>query len=528
MQILQGKNSWHLVNSLFLLSALYLFCCGCSAEDIPGRTVQQPAVAGAFYPAAKGELDSMVQGFLEKAKSDCPAVTGEIFGLISPHAGYIYSGPVAAYGYSAVAGMKFTRVIVMAPTHYVLSRWIATISPEAFATPLGEIPVDRELVNRLTSEVRLVKVDPQSFAKEHSLEAQLPFLQKVLGNFKLVPLVFGAVDIRECDEIARKLADILQEEPGKTLIVASSDMSHYLTADQGNAMDKLALDLTVKLDADKLWASMSKEECQYCGASDVVTMLLIAKKLGASVKVLKYGDSGDATGDKRKVVGYGSVAFYQESPVLPVSGSSLKARADTVETAKRIQNNTKEVSVDMLSENERKKLLKMARETLESYIRDKKVPKFEVTEEVLTRKCGVFVTLKKQGELRGCIGYLVGVKPLNEAVVDMAINSSTRDPRFSPVMPDELSEITIEISVMTPLVKVLDVNEIEVGKHGLVIKRGWNSGLLLPQVAPEWGWNREQFLQHTCSKAGLPTDAWKQPGTEIQSFTAQVFSEDKP
>ena len=179
----------------------------------------------------------------------------------------------------------------------------------------------------------------------------------------------------------------------------------------------------------------------------------------------------------------------------------------------------------MLNKLQQEKLLNIARQTLEEYIRNGRVPEFKETDSELVQKCGVFVTLTKKGQLRGCIGYIQPILPLHEAVSKMAIESSTGDPRFPPVSPEELQDIHIEISVLTPLERIEDIKKIEIGKHGLYIRKGFYSGLLLPQVATSYDWNKWEFLNQTCIKAGLPADSWRDKDTEIYIFSAQIFSE---
>ncbi len=178
-----------------------------------------------------------------------------------------------------------------------------------------------------------------------------------------------------------------------------------------------------------------------------------------------------------------------------------------------------------LNQDEKKYLLHLARETITQYLKTGTYPETKPISEKVKEPFGVFVTLHEQGELRGCIGYVVGFKPLYEAVMDMAKAAATEDPRFPPVTLDEVDQLEIEISVLSPLKTIRDINEIQIGKHGLIIEKGMHRGLLLPQVATEWGWNREQFLQQTCLKAGLPPDAWKDPDAKIQIFSAEIFSE---
>jgi len=181
--------------------------------------------------------------------------------------------------------------------------------------------------------------------------------------------------------------------------------------------------------------------------------------------------------------------------------------------------------VAQLNPTLQQKLIQIARETIETYIRTRNVPKFSVAEPELLQKAGAFVTIKAHGRLRGCIGHVEGMNPLYETIVEMAIAASTQDPRFSPVTERELADLQLEISVMTPLRRIDNPEEIQVGEHGILMRRGYRSGLLLPQVATEQGWDRETFLEHTCLKAGLPKSAWRDPETQIYVFSAQVFDE---
>jgi AmmeMemoRadiSam system protein A len=223
-------------------------------------------------------------------------------------------------------------------------------------------------------------------------------------------------------------------------------------------------------------------------------------------KVLKYLNSGDVTGDRSRVVGYGAGVFYK------IAGGKEKMKDE------------KKVGVDLgLKEEEKKTLHHIAKTVIENKVKGKPVPDFKIESPILKENRGAFVTIQKRGQLRGCIGYIEGRGPLHKTIEDMAEAAAFRDPRFSPVRENELAELEIEISVLTPLKKITDVNEIQVGKHGIYIKKGWFSGLLLPQVATEYGWDRQTFLGHTCQKAGLPSNAWRDKDTEIYIFSADIF-----
>jgi AmmeMemoRadiSam system protein A len=227
------------------------------------------------------------------------------------------------------------------------------------------------------------------------------------------------------------------------------------------------------------------------------------------------------SGEKGRVVGYGAVALYRTGaePAGPAPDSTKQK-----EKATMTQDKARPPAEEELSAAQRAEVLRMARLSLESHVRDGKAPSITVDDPALKRPCGAFVTLKKKGELRGCIGSLQAAEPLADTIIEMAGAAALRDPRFDPVRPEELADIDLEVSVLTPMRLISDVNEIEVGRHGLYIVHGFYRGVLLPQVAPEQGWNRDEFLRHTCLKAGLPPDDW-QKGAKIYVFTAQVFGE---
>ena len=463
------------------------------AEDI-----KNPNVSGAFYPSNAKALSSLVDGFISEA--DVDEVSGDIFALISPHAGYIYSGPIAAYGYKAIQSKKYKTVVILAPSHFFGFNGISIWPEGSFVTPLGSIPVDDIFSQELIIKVDKIRVSPEVFSKEHSLEVQLPFLQKVLGNnFKIVPVIMGQISLDSCKQFAKALKEVMDKRDG-ILIVASTDLSHYHPYDEAVYIDKNTLSYISDFDFQGLWNEASLGNVELCGLRPVATTLILAKEYNINIaKVLKYANSGDTAGDKKKVVGYGSVILYSQE---------------------------KEIGEDaMLNKEQRKKLLEIVRESFGSYVTTGKRRDFSVDDPVLSERRGAFVTLTKNGQLRGCIGRLVADKPLFQVVAGMAIEAAVKDPRFPPITQSELSDIEIEISVLSPFEKIDDVNKIKVGKHGIMIRRGFNSGLLLPQVATEYGWDRNTFLEHTCQKAGLPSDTWKDKLTEIYIFSAEVFSE---
>jgi AmmeMemoRadiSam system protein B/AmmeMemoRadiSam system protein A len=464
------------------------------AQEVAGK-VRKPVFAGSFYPADKATLGNLIDGYLKEVEPKGTKITGHVFGVIAPHAGYEYSGKVAAYAYSQVKGKGHKTVIIIGSSHRVPFRGIAIYPAGSWETPLGIVPVDQEMAHSLMKECKIIRTFPAAFEREHSLEVQVPFLQKTLAGFKIVPIVMGSLEKTGYKEFVDALGNILKNDQGKVLIVASSDMSHFHAYDAANKMDNFTLKDIAELNVDGLHQRLQKGDCELCGAQGVLSLMMLAKQMNGKATILNYANSGDVTKDMARVVGYSAVAF-----------STLQGEQG-------------------LSRKEQEILLSIARKTLEEYVRNGIMSSTDVKEMKLLEKRGAFVTLTKNGSLRGCIGYIQPVAPLYKAVSDMAIAASTRDPRFPPVTQGELRDIHIEISVLSPLKLIVDTNEIEVGRHGLYMTRGNNSGLLLPQVATEQGWKREEFLSQTCVKAGLPAQAWKDKRTQIYTFSAQIFSE---
>lgn len=465
------------------------------------RKVRPPAVAGMFYPRDAKELGAMVDGFL--ARASVPALPG-VVALVSPHAGYPFSGPVAAYSYAALKGRRVARVVIIAPSHYDAFSYSSVYDGAAYSTPLGQVPVDQDFAAKLATMSPLIKRSsrghsPAGEQSEHALEVQLPFLQRVLGRFQLVPIIMGRQNYDISRALGLALAKLIQGQD--TLIVASSDLSHYHTYDQAVALDHKTLAAIEEWDYLSMSRNFENGVWEACGGGPIIAAMIAAERLGAGqAKVLKYANSGDVTSDRSRVVGYGAVALIK-SPPNRGAAFSLKPA-------------------------EEQELLKIARISVETAVRDHKRYKCPApASEALTRERGAFVTLKEHGELRGCIGYVAPMKPLYQTVEDVAVFAALKDTRFRPVAAKELAALEYEISVLSPLRRVLDVKQIRVGLHGLVIREGDNEGLLLPQVAPEQGWDRTTFLQQTCLKAGLSPRAWQDEGADLFSFTALVFGD---
>ncbi|MBU1147346.1 MAG: AmmeMemoRadiSam system protein B [Candidatus Omnitrophica bacterium] len=487
---------------------IFLFSCTSSSSE----EVRKPAVAGAFYPGDKDVLEDTIATFLNNAER--LDINGRIIAVMAPHAGYVYSGQVAAYSFKQLDGRDIDSVVIMCSSHTARFSGIAIDDSDTWQTPLGSVALDRKLADRLTGFDKGIAYNKKVHERDHTLEVELPFLQTVLKkDFKIVPLLFGNMDENSYKILAQALSRHLGENG---TIVISTDMSHYPRYDDANSIDQKTLEIIKELDVYKLEEHLDKieslgisgEQTLCCGIDGVKTVIELCNILGGcKAEVLKYANSGDvAIGDKSRVVGYGSMVFY-----IP---ERKEEKGEII------------MKDEYLNKEEKKKLMKIAKASIIESVTGKKGFYPEVTEERLKENCGAFVTIKKHGQLRGCIGYIIAVKPLHETVKDVARSAAINDHRFSPMTEEELKDMEIEISALTPLKRIDDVNEIEVGKHGLYMKRGFYSGILLPQVATEYGWDRETFLKHTCQKAGLPVTAWKDDSTEIYIYSAEVFGEE--
>ena len=470
-------------------------------------TVRQTAVAGQFYPAQADELRRMLDDFLSQAT--VPTIPpGEIVALIAPHAGYIYSGKVAAHSYALLKGRKIERVVVIAPSHFEAFPFASIYNGDAYATPLGNIPVDKEFAARLAKMSPLIQLSsrghtPTQEQGEHALEVQLPFLQRVLGDFKLVPIVMGEQNYETERALGVSLAKMLKGTD--TLIVASSDLSHYHPYDEATKMDQKVLKAIERWDYLSLSENLAARVWEACGGGPIVAAMIAAERLGAKqANILRYANTGDVTGDHSRVVGYGAAAL--------VKSGSVPA----------------EVLPFSLSPKEKDALLGLAKKSVETAVRERKLYAPPVSEfPALLQELGVFVTLKEKGELRGCIGLITPEKPLYLGARDAATSAALRDPRFPPVTAAELPDLQYEISVLTPFRRVLDVKHIRLGQDGLLMIHGHNEGIFLPQVAPEQGWDRKTYLEELGLKAGLTRQTWQDEATDIFAFSALVFGEHK-
>jgi len=469
--------------------------------------VREAAVAGLFYPGNAKELGGMIDYFLANARPD---VVGDLKAVICPHAGYQFSGLTAAFGFKLVAGRDIKTVYLLAPSHYAAFRGAYVTEADVYRTPLGDVPVSPKAAELAKTPpfTRVMegfvqrpqwwsqspaKAPPQGMDRpdtwEHSGEVEVPFLQKVLKDFQLVPVVFGQVDPADA---AKVLADKLDD---KSLIVASTDLSHFHPYDEAQKMDKGCiqniLDLKTELSHDSA-----------CGAGPILAVVHLAKLKGWKPKLLDYRNSGDTSGNKAGgVVGYTAIAFFAPQD-------------------------------ERFNRDERKQLTSLARQTLTQVVTTGKFP--AVDEKQFPKKflenSGCFVTLTKHGQLRGCIGHIIAQEPLYKAVMDNAKSAALNDGRFPQVTAAELKEIEIEVSVLTAPAPLAFrspedlLAKLQPHRDGVVLQIQGRGSTYLPQVWAQIP-DKVMFLSTLAQKAGCSADAWRQPGTQVFIYHVEAFHE---
>jgi AmmeMemoRadiSam system protein B/AmmeMemoRadiSam system protein A len=466
-----------------------------------------------WYPADVNALARQIDGFLKEADVE-PGK--DVIALISPHAGYSYSGQTAAFGVKA-AKSKYSRVVVIGPAHRMFMDNILSVPRLThYQTPLGEIPLDIEFIDKLLKNPVFRDIH-QAYENEHSVFIQLPLLQYRLGSYKLVPIVAGSCSVQTVQAAADILKSLVDQD---TLVVASSDFVHYgpnynyvpfkenIPAEI-KKLDMGSYDYISRLDGKGFLEYCDKTGATICGRAPIA-ILLNMLPASARPELLKYTTSGELTGDFTNSVSYFSIAFH---------GQWQKQAA-----ASPAKNNT------ALTQEDHKTLLLLARKTIEYYLQNERVPTPEQLGVVVTEPMKVpraaFVTLKKNSDLRGCIGEVMPMQALYKSVIVNAINAAVNDYRFSPVTAAELDGLDIEISALTVPQPVVSYNQIRLGADGIILEKGGRMALFLPQVATEQSWTLEETLTHLSLKAGLPRDGWKE-GASFNVFQAEVFGEKK-
>jgi AmmeMemoRadiSam system protein B/AmmeMemoRadiSam system protein A len=504
-----------------ILLATLLCVMACSA----GASVRPAAVAGGFYPGDAEQLRHQVDSLLAAAETG-----GEPpLALVVPHAGYVYSGATAAKGFAALRGARVRRVILLGPSHHegFSGAALPARGVTAFATPLGSMPLDKEALATLRGTPEFTG-PASAHGPEHCLEVELPFLQRVVPQARLVPVLLGARTSREqCRDIAERIASLLDPE---TVVVVSTDFTHHGRAfgfapfapgdDLGERLLALARSTAGRaaaVDPDGFWQQVHVSGDTVCGrlAVGVLTEVL-AHAFDGRGRVVDVTTSGHVSGDWSRVVSYATVRF----------DGSWRAW----------QENARAAELGTLTEQQGQALLALARAAFRTELaHDASLADWYAensSRDWGRSRAGAFVTLhnrgaraRTHGRLRACMGVIQAREPLVDAVIHAAVSAS-HDPRFPELSLDELDQVHLEVSVLSPTRRVSSAGEIEVGTHGVVLHKGRASAVFLPQVAPEQGWDRDTMLAHLSRKAGLSSEAWRS-GAEFDVFTAQVFAEEE-
>ncbi len=499
-----------IVIAVSLLVIILVLSFGQNYSQIPGinfesfhgaQKVRKASAAGSFYPLDVEELKETIRASLNQATLK-PA-QGEIQALILPHASYEFSGEVAAFGFKQLINKNIDTVIIIGNSHHENFPGISIFPQGYFETPLGKVEINSELAEKIMAENDRIIFRESTHQDEHSIEVQLPFLQMVLENFKIVPILFGNGMKTDWQVLSQAILKNIKGE--NVLIIASSDLSHYPSLEDAMIADGKTVENILTGKVEDLEVGIKELESKKivnlstiaCGLDSIKTVMTIEKELGGTeIKLLKYTNSGQATGgDESRVVGYAAIGFFGDR-----RGS-------------------------LLNQDEQEKLLRVAKQSVEYFVKSGKTPEFNIKENILNEKKGAFVTLKNEKGLRGCIGNVLPTElSLYQIVSEMAIAAASQDSRFDPVTKEELPKLEYEISVLSEPERINSLKDIELGKHGVVISNGKSSGVFLPQVAFENNWDLEKFLAELCSqKAGLSQNCWQSKSTEISIFTAQVF-----
>ncbi len=478
-------------------------------------TDRQPVAAGSFYEANKEILTrNIVSLFAECKKS--PG-TWKVRAIISPHAGYVFSGKIAASALSTIPkNAEISNIFLIGSSHVMAFDGASVYNTGDFITPLGKAIVNREVANKLKSENRVFDFPVTAHLQEHSLEVQIPLLQYYFAKTpKIVPIIIGTNNANTIKLIAEALKPYFTPE---NLFLISSDFSHYpsykdaVYVDDQTASGIISGDPKVFLTALKNNSArnISGLATSMCGwASGLTLMYLAESDKNLEYKHIDYCNSGDTPyGDKDRVVGYHAIALIEKNQNMKDEQESSMGLSFT------------KSEKDQLFSIARNSIRTMLYEKKQYVIDEKKVP------EVLKKQLGAFVTLKIDGNLRGCIGRFLSSDPLYEVVKASALSSAFEDTRFYPLTKDEYEKVEMEITVLGPMKKINNISEIVLGKHGIYIKKDFRSGTMLPRVATENGWTVEQFLGYTSrDKAGLGWDGWK--NAEIFIYEGIVLEENK-
>ncbi|MEE8413685.1 MAG: MEMO1 family protein [Dehalococcoidales bacterium] len=398
--------------------------------------IRNPAVAGQFYPEEPDQLRAMIGEIVDPSTDK-----EDVIGLVSPHAGYIYSGPVAG---ATISRIKFKDTfIIIGPNHTGAGQPFSIMTEGAWKTPLGEVEIDHELAKKILAASKYLKEDSLAHQYEHSIEVQIPFLQYFKPDVKIVPIIFGHAGGDIYKEIGREIAGAINESGRGVVIIASSDMNHYESQETTQRKDTQAIEAILDLDEDELFKRVHELDISMCGYAPAISLISAAKELGVKgAELVRHQTSGDTSGDYSSVVGYAGILITGLSP-----------------------------------------LARLAKQTVESYVREGKTPELKELTPEMKEPAGVFVSIHKAGELRGCIGtFEPSTSNVAEEITVNAISSATRDPRFPPVSPGELKDLEYSVDVLTSPEPVESQEQLDPRKYGIIVQANFRRGLLLPDL----------------------------------------------
>ena len=420
--------------------------------------IRNPVVSGQFYPASSSQLKAMIDRFIDEK-----AVKEEVIGLVSPHAGYIYSGPVAG---AVISKIKFKDTfIILGPNHTGSGKPLSIMTQGVWKTPLGEVEIDSELGKQILATSSYLADDYIAHQYEHSIEVQLPFLQYFKRDFKIVPIILAYATGAIYKEIGKELAKAIKDLNKEVVIIASSDMTHYEPQESAQRKDSKAIEAILDLNEDELLKRVDELNISMCGYAPTVSLISAAKELGATgAELIRYQTSGDIIGDYSSVVGYAGIIITAMHP-----------------------------------------LARLAKETVETFVNEGKTPQPEELTPEMRQRAGVFVSIHKLGELRGCIGTFEPQKDnVAQETIANAISSATRDPRFSPIAPSELKDLSYSVDVLTAPEPIESKDQLDPKKYGVIVEAGWRRGLLLPDLE---GVDTVDYQIEICRlKAGIMPD----------------------
>jgi AmmeMemoRadiSam system protein B/AmmeMemoRadiSam system protein A len=461
-------ETFKLAGAIMLLALI----SGCAEMKI-----KKSCCAGTWYNADKEELSEEINGYLKNTVDK--KITG-IKAIIVPHAGIAYSGSVAAKSFKQLENEDFNKVIILGTAHTYPLEGASMLDVDYYETPLGNVQVCGDVKDK-----KILKNVDEAHVKEHSIEIELPFLQKILKDFCIVPIIVGRTNTTEFSNFLSKNID------NKTLIVVSVDLSHFHDYDAAKKLDTYSINSILNLEEGNI------EDSEIDSPYAVMSVIELAKKFGWKTELLEYKNSGDITGDKTSVVGYSAIVFYEGE---------------------------KNILEKNYTEEEKRYILNLAKHSVEKFVKTGKKNKAKNIPDKLKEERACFVTLTEKDELRGCIGNLEPAGPLYQSIVDNAISACSEDPRFSPVEEKELDRLHYEVSVLTEPKKIDYTDEPDLFKKikgkGIILKKGFYQATYLPQVWAQFD-NEKDFLSSLCQKAGLSKNSWKE-NIEVYAYDAVV------